>query len=121
MAGDRNEEEVGLIGILGAELALSNVLEEISLAGVLPGELPRRLVESVRISVGIYIHLEFPFHLGVVQPEHLRRVERVGNLVILLYLSRMLHFNLRRELRSGWARVLERGVEGFEGETDEGD
>lgn len=77
---DGNEEEVCLIGIFGAEATLSDVLEEIAFAGVLSGELPRRLVERVRIPIWVYINLELLLHFLIVQLEYARRVERVRNL-----------------------------------------
>lgn len=77
MTRDGDEEEVRLIGVFGAEVTLSDVLKEIALAGVLPSELPRRLVERVGIPVRVYIHLELLLHLLVVQLEDTRRVKRV--------------------------------------------
>jgi len=77
VTGDGDEEEVRLIGVLGAEATLSDVLEEIALTGVLPGELPRRLVERVGIPIRVYVHLELLLHLLVVKLEHTRRVVRV--------------------------------------------
>ena len=77
MTRDGDEEEVRLVGVFGAEMTLSDVLEEIALTGVLPSELPRRLVERVGIPIRVYVHLELFLHLLVVQLEHTRRVKRV--------------------------------------------
>lgn len=120
MAGDWDEEEVGLIWILRDEAALSDILEKVPLAGVLAGQLPGRLVESVGIPIWVYIHLEHPLHLRVVQLEHLRRVVYIRHRLFFFILSSHLLRNLR--LRDGGGRgggggVCERKVEGFEGET----
>lgn len=84
MAGNGDEEEVSLIGIQGPESALANVLEEIALAGILPGELPRGLVESVGISIWIYVDLEIGLHIGEIQPENLGRMVNIGELLVVV-------------------------------------
>lgn len=84
MAGDRDEEEVSLIRIVRTEPTLSDVLEEVALAGVLASELPGRLVIRLWIAVGVYVDLEFRFHLGEIQPKHLRRVVDIGKLLICI-------------------------------------
>ena len=84
MAGNGDEEEVSLIGIQGPESALPNVLEEIALAGILPGELPRGLVESVGISIWIYVDLEIGLHVGEIQPENLGRMVNIGELLVVV-------------------------------------
>ena len=84
MAGNGDEEEVSLIGIQGPEPALANVLEEIALAGILPGELPRGLVESVGISIWIYVDLEIGLHVGEIQPENLGRMVNIGELLVVV-------------------------------------
>jgi hypothetical protein len=66
-----NEEEVRLVGVVGAESALADVLEEVALAGVLASELPRRLVERIRVAVRVDEHLEAPLHLRVPDRERL--------------------------------------------------
>lgn len=126
VAGDRDEEEVSPIGIVGTEATLANILEEVALAGVLPGELPRRLVERVGIAVGVYVHLESPLHLGIVQPENARRMVNIRELLVHTaahcLLTRFIIVNKRfsnRDLRGGGGR--ERGVEGVEGEVGEGE
>jgi hypothetical protein len=72
---DGNEEEVRLLGVVGAEPALADVLEEVALAGVLARELPRRLVEGLGVAVRVDVHLEAPLHLRV------PRRERLGGVV----------------------------------------
>lgn len=84
MAGNGDEEEVSLIGIQGPESALANVLEEIALAGILPGELPRGLVESVGISIRVYVDLEIGLHVGEIQPENLGRMVNIGELLVVV-------------------------------------
>ena len=84
MAGNGDEEEVSLIGIQSPESALPNVLEEIALAGILPGELPRGLVESVGISIWIYVDLEIGLHVGEIQPENLGRMVNIGELLVVV-------------------------------------
>ena len=74
MGRNGNEEEVGPIRVVGAERALTNVLEEVALAGVLAGELPGGLVEGFGIAVGVDVHLEIPHHPLVVRLKDLRRV-----------------------------------------------
>lgn len=69
-----DEEEVRLVGVIGAEPALSDVLEEVALAGVLPRELARRLIECLGVAVRVDVHLEAPFHLRVPRRERLRGV-----------------------------------------------
>ena len=72
---DGDEEEVGPVGVFGAKAALPDVLEEVSLAGVLAGELPRRLVEGLGVAVRVDVHLEAPLHIRV------PRRERFGGVV----------------------------------------
>lgn len=72
MAGDGNEEEVSLIGIKGAEATLPDILEEIALAGILSGELPRRLVKRFGIPIWVYVNLEILHHLRVIKLENTR-------------------------------------------------
>lgn len=74
MGGDGDEEQMSLLRILGPERALADVLEEVSLAGVLSGELPRGLEERLGVAVGVDVDLEIPNHAVVVQVECLRRV-----------------------------------------------
>lgn len=83
MAGDGDEEEVGLIGIVGKEVTFADVLEEIALAGVFSSDFSGRLVKRVGIAVGVNEDLEFRFHVGEVEAEDLRRVVDVGELVIV--------------------------------------
>ena len=125
VAGDRDEEEMSPVGIVGAEATLANVLEEVALAGVLPGELPGRLVERVGIAVGVYVHLESPLHLSIVQAENARRMVNIRELLLVhavahRLLTRFFIANKRfsnGDLRSGGGR--ERGMEGVEGEVGE--
>jgi len=101
---------VRLIGVFGAEATLSDVLEEIALTGVLPGELPRRLVERVGIPIRVYVHLELLLHLLVVQLEHPRRVVRVRILFFSFSSSLLLFspgFRHVAELREGELGNLE--------------
>lgn len=72
---DGNEEEMRLVGVIGAEAALADVLEEVALAGVLARELPRRLVERLGVAIRVDVHLEAPLHLRV------PRRERLGGVV----------------------------------------
>lgn len=126
VAGDRDEEEVSPVGIVGAEATLANVLEEVALAGVLPSELPRRLVERVGIAVGVYVHLESPLHLGIVQAENARRMVNIRELLLVhavahRLLTRFVIVNKQfsnGDLRGGGGR--ERGVEGEVSEGQEG-
>ncbi len=74
MGRNGDEEEVRLLEVVGAEAALANVLEEVALAGVLAGQLPRRLVERAGVAVGVDEHPEAPLHLRVPRREHRRRV-----------------------------------------------
>ncbi len=71
VGGDGDEEEVRLVGVAGAEAALADVLEEVALAGVLPRELPRRLVERLGVAVRVHVHLDAPLHLRVPRREGL--------------------------------------------------
>ena len=71
---DGHEEEVRLVGVVGAEPTLADVLEEVALAGVLARELPRRLVERLGVAVRVDVHLEAPLHLRVPRRERLGRV-----------------------------------------------
>ena len=66
VARNRKEKEVSSTRIVGDESALSDVLEEVSFAGVFSGEFPRRVKIRFRISVGIHEHLELLLHLLVV-------------------------------------------------------
>lgn len=75
MGRDGHEEEVRLVGVVGAEAALADVLEKVPLAGVLARELPRRLVERLGVAVRVDVHLEAPLHLRV------PRRERIGGVV----------------------------------------
>ncbi|WVZ11618.1 hypothetical protein V8G54_016148 [Vigna mungo] len=107
---DGDEEEVRLIGVVGAEVTLSDVLKEIALAGVLPSELPRRLVERVGIPIRVYIHLELLLHLLVVELEHTRRVKRVRIQFFFFSSSTLLFFPGSRrvvEFRDGELGNLE--------------
>lgn len=72
---DGDEEEVGLVGVVSTEAALADVLEEVTLAGVLARGLPRRLVECLGVAVRVDVHLEAPLHLRV------PRRERLGGVV----------------------------------------
>lgn len=74
MGRDGDEEEVGPVGVFGAKAALPNVLEEVSLAGVLARELPGRLVEGLGVAVRVDVDLEAPLHLRVPGRERLGRV-----------------------------------------------
>lgn len=58
MGRDGDEEEVGAVRVFGAEAALADVLEEVSLAGVLARELPRRLIEGLGVAVRVDVDLE---------------------------------------------------------------
>jgi hypothetical protein len=104
VAGDGNEEEVSLIGILGAEARLANVLEEIAFACVLSRELPWCLVKGVGISVWVYIDLEIGLHFSVIQREKLGRMVNTRELVLVLVL--IFVFRKRKVVSCG-----ERGVE----------
>lgn len=75
VARNRNEEEVSLKRIGSEETAFFDVLEEITFAGIFPGELPRRVEIGLRITVRVHEHLQLLLHLLVVQFECLRRVE----------------------------------------------
>lgn len=123
MAGDRDEEEVSLIGIVGAEATLANVLEEVALAGVLPGELSRSLVVRVGIAVGVYVNLESLLHLRVVQTENLRQMENIRELLLFhdlsLHLYILYNWYNDGDMRGRGGR--ERATEGTEGEASEGD
>lgn len=112
MTRDRDEEQMGFIRIVSAEATLSNVLEEIPLAGVLPSELPGRLIERLGVAIRVYVNLEIPLHLGVVQPKNLRRVIDAGELLLRFP-------TLGREKDVG-RRGRGEGVEGIEGEVGEG-
>lgn len=90
MTRDRNEEEVSLIRIIRTESTISNILEEVTLAGVLAGELPGRLVKRIGIPIRIYIHLEILLHLPIIQPKNLRRMINIRKWRILL-LNQMFH------------------------------
>ena len=79
MARNRNEEQVRLVRIISAKATLSNVLEEIPFARVLPRDLPRCLVIRIRISVGVYVDLEILLHFEVTESENLRRVVDIGD------------------------------------------
>lgn len=115
MTRDRNEEEVSLIRIIRTESTISNILEEVTLAGVLAGELPGRLVKRIGIPIRIYIHLEILLHLPIIQPKNLRRMINIRKWRILL-LNQMFHSaNHLRRRRGIEGRVMKRRVEGFEG------
>lgn len=86
MGRDGDEEEVGAVRVFGAEAALADVLEEVSLAGVLARELPRRLIEGLGVAVRVDVDLEAPLHLRV------PRRERLGGVV---------HRRPRRRRREG--------------------
>ncbi|WVY95428.1 hypothetical protein V8G54_034516 [Vigna mungo] len=66
VARNREEEEVSSARIVGDKSALSDVLEEVSFAGVFAGEFPWRVKIRFRISIGIHEHLELLLHLLVV-------------------------------------------------------
>lgn len=84
MARDWDEEEVSLIGIVGAEDTIANVLEEIAFAGVFSGELSRGLVKGVGIAVWVYIDLKFLFHLRVIQSKYVGRMVNIGEIIFVI-------------------------------------
>ena len=98
MAWDRNEKEVCLIRIFSAEATLSNILKEVTLTCILASELPGSLVKSIGIAIWVYINLEFPLHLRVIQPKNLRRVIHIRDLIICSILNAsQLNGQLRNE------------------------
>lgn len=91
MARDRYEEQISLIWILRTKPTLPDILKEISLTRILSCQLPRRLVKRIRIPIRIYVNLELPLHLGVIQPKNLRR---------MIYIRQFLHLIVRNRLNS---------------------
>lgn len=73
---------MGLIRIFGAEVTLSNILEEVTLTCILASELPGSLVKSIWIAIWVYINLEFALHLRIIQPKNLSRVVDIRNVLI---------------------------------------
>lgn len=130
MARNRNEEQVRSVRIVRPEPPLPDVLEEIPLARVLAGELPRRLVERVGIPVRVYEHPEVPLHGRIVQPEDLGQVVGIGQLLpaaapavavaVAGGLPRHLQDAEGRRQRPGGGRGGGRGAEGVEGDDGEG-
>ena len=80
MARDGNEEKMSLLRTVGAKPALPNVLEKVTLARIFPGQLPRGLIKSIRIAVGINVNLECLLHFSIISIKDIGRVEnRISN------------------------------------------
>ena len=89
VARDWNEEEMSLIGIMGTENTITNVLKEIAFTGVLARKLSWCLVKSVGITIWVYIHLESPLHLRIIQPKYLQQMVNIPENIIFLHLHHL--------------------------------
>lgn len=78
MARNGDKEEMSKFRIVGPKRTLSDILKEITFAGVLPREFPRRLVKRVRIAVRVHKNPKIPLHRRVVQLENLREMVDFG-------------------------------------------
>lgn len=94
VARDWNEEEMSLIGVMGTENTITNVLKEIAFTGVLARKLSWGLVKSVGITIWVYIHLESPLHLRIIQPKYLRQMVNIPGNNIIIFLSLFLFLHL---------------------------